>query len=151
MKRKEKLLYVKYVLGWTADENGNVYGKNGKKIGSKNTRGYMKSTIKYKKNYYHIALHQFVWFYLKDEQIVEYLDHINGDKTDNRISNLRSVTFQQNTFNRVGSKGYFYRKRTNRYEAKIVLNYQTIYLGSYKTAEEARNAYLEAKKIYHII
>ena len=75
-------------------------------------------------------------------------DHANHKTLDNRTSNIRIVTPQQNQWNRI-CRGYFFRH--NRYLAYITKNYKTIYLGSYETAKEAHNVYLEAKKIHHKI
>jgi hypothetical protein len=47
------------------------------------------------------------------------------------------------------AKGYT--KRKNKWIAQIKLDYKNIYLGSYNTEEEARQAYLLAKEKYHII
>jgi hypothetical protein len=61
------------------------------------------------------------------------------------------VTHQQNNWNRVNAKGYHMVKNAGRYRAEIRLNAKKIYLGTYKTEQEARNAYLKAKEIYHKI
>ena len=77
------------------------------------------------------------------------VDHINGIKHDNRKANLRIVTSQVNNHNRQSAKGYSWKKNVAKYQAEIMLNNKTIYLGLYNTADEARQAYLAAKKIYH--
>jgi hypothetical protein len=79
------------------------------------------------------------------------LDHINGIRNDNRIENLRSVTRQQNQWNRTTAKGYYWDKVKNKWRAELKLNRKKIYLGMFNTEEEARNAYLAAKQIYHVI
>ena len=79
------------------------------------------------------------------------IDHINGRTNDNCITNLRNVTNQQNCFNQTKAKGYFWRKDIKKWQAKIQLNDKSIHLGLFDLEEDARNAYLEAKKIYHII
>ena len=78
-----------------------------------------------------------------------FIDHINGIKHDNRRSNLRIATTQENNHNRQSAKGYYWDKNRGKYRAQIMLNYKMIYLGLYNTADEARQAYLAAKKIYH--
>ena len=78
------------------------------------------------------------------------IDHRNGIKTDDRISNLRNITNQHNTFN-TNCKGYYYHKPSKKYQAVIYLNGKTIYLGSFDTKEDARKAYLDAKPKYHVI
>ena len=76
------------------------------------------------------------------------VDHINRNKLDNRKSNLRLVNNQENNWNKE-AKGYYWAKHANKWGACIGLNGKTIFLGYYKTEAEARQAYLEAKKIYH--
>lgn len=79
------------------------------------------------------------------------IDHINGVKYDNYLTNLRVVTHQQNQHNHVNAKGYCFCKKTKKYKAQIKLNNKTIYLGLFNTKEEAHNAYLNAKPKYHKI
>ena len=80
-----------------------------------------------------------------------YIDHIDGNPANNNISNLRVVTQQQNMFNRHTAKGYSWNKNANKWQAEIAVNRKSIHLGYFDTKEEARNAYLEAKKKYHIM
>ena len=79
------------------------------------------------------------------------IDHIDGDRLNNNINNLRIVNHQQNCFNRTTAKGYTYNRQTDKYIAYICRDYKTIYLGTYDTEEEAHQAYLQAKIIYHPI
>ena len=79
-------------------------------------------------------------------------DHINHITLDNRTSNLRAVTHQQNTFNRKKpAKGYYGHKTKQKYIVRIMLNNKSIYLGCFRTAKTAHNAYLKAKEKYHKI
>jgi len=77
------------------------------------------------------------------------IDHKNGNKLDNRVENLRITTQQGNQHNRQTAKGYCWNNQAKKYQASIGLNGKPIYLGLYDTEEEARQAYLEAKPIYH--
>lgn len=77
------------------------------------------------------------------------VDHINGDRLDNRKENLRLVTHQENMFNVHKARGY--QKVGNRYKSYISVKNQRIYLGCFVSKEEASNAYLDAKREYHII
>jgi hypothetical protein len=77
-------------------------------------------------------------------------DHISGDSLDNRRCNLRSITNQQNQFNRKTAKGYT-TLPNGKYRAQLQLNNRFVHIGVYDTEQEAHEAYLEAKKIYHRI
>ena len=120
-------------------------------------RGNFKSTINGKTIYIiekqeviiNTDLERDAWF-VHDTcyRLANYKD-INGIKDDNRICNLRSVTNQQNCFNRTNAKGYTWNKRHSKWMSKIKVNSKTINLGYYNTEQEARNAYLAAKEIYH--
>jgi len=137
--------------GFTYDsKTGFIYNRYGKTSKPNKLSGYNEMCITVNKNRFKIQGHQFAWYY-EHGYCANELDHINGVKTDNRICNLRSVTHQQNNWNRVNAKGYTIIKNSNKYRAEIRLNTKKIYLGSYNTEQEARNAYLAAKEIYHKI
>lgn len=76
------------------------------------------------------------------------VDHINGDKLDNRIVNLRLVDKSGNAQN-ARHKGYFLDSRSGKYCAQIKLHGKAKWLGAFSTAEDARAAYLTAKKTLH--
>ena len=76
----------------------------------------------------------------------EEIDHINGDKQDNRIQNLRLCTRAENIMNRGKSKkntsGYKgVRQVGEKWEARIGYKYKLICIGTYKTPQEAAIAY----------
>ena len=79
------------------------------------------------------------------------IDHICGTKPlDNRIENLRVLNSHQNMCNNLHwVKGYYFEKGRNKYRAQITINGKQQNLGFYDTAEEAREAYVNAKKIHH--
>lgn len=138
-------------IGWIADENGQVWSHKGKPVGSVDkTEGYIKLVLTLeKRKHATLRAHRFVFYYLT-KQIPDTIDHINQIRTDNRICNLRSVTNQENSFN-TKAKGYSFNKSLQKYIARIRVNNELIYLGIFDTKEDARQAYLEAKKTYHII
>lgn len=74
-----------------------------------------------------------------------YVDHINGNRLDNRKHNLRICTKQENKMNISIYKGYYYIK--NRWIAKIKQNGKQIHLGSFVYEEEAACARWCAEKI----
>lgn len=74
------------------------------------------------------------------------VDHINGNKLDNRRSNLRICTQSQNLNGRNTNKGYIgvsWDKFRGKWKANIGKDYQKIFLGRFDTAEEAARVYDE--------
>lgn len=82
---------------------------------------------------------------LKTEQV----DHINGDRCDNRRCNLRVVTSRQNNQNRTKHRdgrlvGCRYDERCRRWQARIRIKGKRLYLGLFNTEQQAHEAYLTA-------
>lgn len=84
------------------------------------------------------------------------IDHINGDRIDNRIANLREATPSENLQNQEfprGSNphlGVSWQKSRGKWRADICVNHQQRFLGRFDTQEEARVAYLDAKRALHV-
>lgn len=85
------------------------------------------------------------------------VDHINGDKLDNRIENLRPATSSQNKHNarpRGGNskhKGVYWNSKDKRWRAQASLNGTVKYLGNFKNETDAAQAYNEfAEKYYDL-
>ncbi len=89
------------------------------------------------------------------------VDHINGDTLDNRKSNLRAVTREQNNMNRAANrtrkgqpttspyKGVSWDKRRSKWVSSIGHNYKPIILGYFRFAEDAARAYdVKAKALF---
>jgi len=121
--------------------------KVGEEAGTLLTNGYRAIGINRKIH----RSHKLIYIYHNGE-IADglYVDHIDRVRSNNNIENLRLVTQQENCFN-TGAKGYTLHKPNNKFQARINLNGQKISLGYFDTAEEAKNAYLKAKKELHII
>lgn len=80
------------------------------------------------------------------------IDHINGDRQDNRPSNLREcINGLSNNQNRkeTDCSGVFFDSRRGTYNARIYHNGKLVHLGCYKSSEEARDAYVEYKSAHH--
>ena len=77
------------------------------------------------------------------------IDHMDGNKLNNSLDNLRAVSNQENHHNRSTAKGYYFYKKYQKYMAYITLNNKKTNLGYFNTRWEARQAYLNAIPIYH--
>lgn len=103
-----------------------------------------------------VRVHRLVWAIHHNEWPNKFIDHINRNKIDNRIENLRLATKSQNMQNtdlrkdnKSGVKGVFFRKDINKFAPYIQINGKMKYLGCYNSIEEAKAKRLEAEKLYH--
>lgn len=101
--------------------------------------------------------HRLAWLYTYGEWPAALIDHINGDKTDNRLANLRPATKSENGANRTkhesrntsGYRGVHWDKRSQRWVACIKQNGVGIHIGSFRTPAEASAAHdLRASKVF---
>jgi len=135
--------------------------QNGKRIkagdiaGSVNKRGY--TVIGVDLNL--CRAHRLAWFYMYGKWPDDQIDHINGQRSDNRICNLRDVTNQVNSQNlkqatRVKSStsylGVYKTRKSKPWRAQISVDKKARHIGYYKTPEEANEAYLKAKRMLHV-
>lgn len=112
--------------------------------------GYARITIK-RRSY---LAHRLAWAVYYGEWPTEQIDHINRNRADNRIANLRLATQAQNTQNtplyknnKSGAKGV-YRHAWGKWEAYISVNRKRLYLGVYSTFDEAIQARTRAQATY---
>lgn len=99
-------------------------------------------------------VHRIIWALYYGEWPAKQLDHIDGDTTNNKISNLREVTGQQNQANSKSTKGSSIYKgvhwcnTSKRWVAKLMFNYKNVFTKHCNTEEEAAIAYNEAAKFW---
>lgn len=138
-------------LYWKKDVSRNV--KAGTIAGISRARDLYKILTINKRQY---QAHRIVWLLTYKQHPKEFIDHIDGDKTNNLLSNLREADRTINAQNiRKPSKrsatGYLgVRYRKNGYEASITVANKYVYLGRFKDPEMAHQKYLQAKREMHV-
>lgn len=137
------------VIRWRVDRtcgaNKRVQCRAGTIAGHKTDSGYVLITL----NYCRLYAHRIAWFLTHGRWPTDKLDHINLNRSDNRIENLREATDIQNRSNtkvrsKTGFKGVTKPKHANTFVAQISVNGKTHYLGAFKTPEEAHEVYAKA-------
>lgn len=134
---------------WIAKPNRNI--RVGSLAGTVRKNGYLQ--IRLNKQSY--LAHRLAWLYIYGKFPTMCLDHINGDKQDNRLCNLRTVTVAENRQNqhsaqinsKTGILGVCIFR--GRYRASIYENKRYKWLGDYDSPEEAKRVYNTARKVYY--
>ncbi len=125
--------------------------KAGDAAGSLGGDGYLQISVQSRR----YQAHRLAWLHFHGVWPEDQLDHINRNKTDNRLVNLRDVTQKQNMQNRSkpsnntsGHPGVSWNKRLSKWQAKIEHNRKQIHLGYFSILEEAVAARKAAEKLY---
>lgn len=121
-------------------------------VGSSSVDGYVYTKVDGKR----YLVHRLIWFHVHGKWPDGPVDHINGLRSDNRLSNLRDVSTQVNaqnlrsakSHNRTGLLGVAAKHK--KFYARIAHNGETICLGTFETPQEAHAAYVGAKKVLHV-
>ena len=124
----------------------------GKPMGGRDANGYVILRI----DGIVIKAHRLAWFKVHGTMPCGVIDHINGDKADNRIANLRDVPKRVNALNswrprsdnlRTGLQGV--QKlggRSKQWAARISLNGKRVHLGCFNSPEDAHAHYIAVKR-----
>jgi hypothetical protein len=153
MKRVE-IDYKTFIQYFIYDyENGKIYWKKktrntkvGDEAGSLHRFGYIKICLNGKR----VQASRLAWTLFYGREPKDCIDHIDGDRSNNRICNLREATSQQNNMNakvrshnKLGVRGVY--KKGNRYQPRITKDGIALKLGWYDSIEEASAARREAE------
>lgn len=148
---KELLIYSSETgqFVWAAKRKKHAAGSV---AGSFSSKGYWRiklDSVEY-------AAHRLAWLYVFGFFPAFELDHINQNKTDNRIGNLREASRAQNQANishyrtnTTGARGVTWHKSAKAYQAGIKKHGRSFHLGLFKTVAEASEAYIRASKEIH--
>lgn len=118
----------------------------GQRIGYVGPTGYVMISITRNRIRKRYRAHQLAWLYMTGEWPSQIIDHINGDKTDNRFANLRLANKAQNAMNmrKVGKRGV-YQISNGRWRAVLAKRH----IGYFDTLAEAQAAFDAAAKRVH--
>lgn len=146
---KEYFEYKEGHLFWKKQSSSNI--RIGSKAGNVTPRGYIQVKI-FNKRYY---AHRLVYF-MFNGYFPEEVDHIDGNKGNNRIENLRAATKAQNQHNArkninntSGVKGVTWDKQNKKWKSQCGYNNKNHYLGHFVDLKMAKQAVEQFRKQYH--
>jgi len=139
------------VFTWRGQTTKNSRRIAGQVTGCPDNQGYLKIQIDGKS----FRAHRLAWLYVHGEWPRGHIDHVNGNRSDNRIDNLRDTTREVNLQNQrkavctnksgllgVSSSG-------NRWRASIRIDGIKTHIGVFETPQMAHQAYVQAKRQHH--
>lgn len=138
--------YVRQILQY--DPSSGVFTSNGNRVDKLNkTLGYHRVRVNCNRYY----AHRLAWLYVHGVWPSDEIDHIDGDKSNNRISNLRHATKAENrrnipirSNNTSGVKGVDFCRRTGKWRAFVSIEGKTRHLGYFSKIEDATAARVRA-------
>ena len=135
----EVFTYSDGKLFWKVN-SGNRKNLINKEAGCFNKDGYVVICLKQKSYMAHKLI--YAMFYGVTDVMI---DHIDGNRCNNRIENLRQATYSQNLFNtkiyknnKIGVKGISYVPKISKYVARCQTNGRSKYLGAFDSLNEAQ-------------
>ncbi|WP_447875836.1 HNH endonuclease [Serratia fonticola] len=139
---------------------GKIYWKNsrgGVPAGSEagwidSSSGYLRVSISGKPKYGHVL----AWELFHGHPARGEIDHINGNKIDNRIENLRECSASQNcqnkkirTDNKSGVKGVSWNTARRKWSVRLTVNKKVIFLGFFSSLDDAKKEISKCRDLYH--
>ena len=140
-KRLKKLVIYLPSLGEFICRRSHAGLKIGDVLGNPDKDGYQKFSIDgrtYKS-------HRLAFLYMRGRWPKDQVDHVNGVRDDNRWTNLRECSQDENNSNKLNVP----RRRGNKFIARIQVRGVNLWLGTFDTVEAAQQTIVSAKLIYH--
>ena len=135
---------------WYYDRDTGIIYKDGRPMTSLGKDGYVRMYYKGRVERGHRLA-----YILQGLPIPKQVDHINGNRSDNRWVNLRAASNMENQYNRKPTskqghkKGAYFNKRAGQWYSLIRYRGKRVYLGTFETEDAAHAAYAAASKHYH--
>lgn len=143
---------LKKHLTYNPETGSFTWNKNGKQAGGKNELGYVCLILSRRK----YRCHRLAWFYSFGVWPDGEIDHINRNKSDNRICNLRIIGHSENAQNKIaqsnsksGIKGVFWQRDIRRWKVIVRVSRKTVHNRSFVFLHDAIFDSIEAYKKYH--
>ena len=133
-------------------DTGNITRNTGRKnVGTITKKGYLRIRCNGKS----YMAHRLAWFLFYGRWPNNFIDHINGDKLDNRIANLRDVETSVNNRNKglykknsSGHAGVFWNKNNENWNSQISISGKNKFLGAFDSLADAIKARKLAEEVY---
>lgn len=116
--------------------------KKGETLGYPHKKGYIAISLGNDK----YLAHRLAWFYIHGEWPTDQIDHINMNKTDNRLCNLRVASNAQNQWNTTlcknntsGQRGVRWDKQTSKWRVQVDIEGTHVHLGRFSDQAAAKN------------
>ncbi len=145
---KDLLEYRDGELYWKVSKGP---AKIGSRVGCFDKEGYRVTTINYKNYKIHRLIFMMHYGFFPQE-----VDHINGNKSDNSIENLREATHSLNNCNKIiqknntsGIKGVSWKKDRKKWDVRVAINKKNYRIGYFEDLELATLAAEMAREKYH--
>ena len=135
-------------------ENRGRSGKKGDRAGTITRDGY----VRIRSSGVNMLAHRLAWLFVYGSWPKLCIDHIDGDRSNNRIANLRDVSLGVNQQNRrhampnnktSGLLGVSFQSNRGLWVASIGVNGKRKHLGRFSSPQDAYLAYLTAKRQFH--
>ncbi len=148
-KLKSLVEYVDNTLKWKHTRGRRIAGKE---IGTPHNKGYRQAHV----GGYRYLVHQLVFLYHHGYLTDKVIDHIDGNKLNNSIENLRECTYSENNYNAkkrkdntTGYKNVSWSKSVGKWEVRVSKNNKYLIIGYFDTLENASIAAKKAREDLH--
>ncbi|ANT45312.1 HNH family homing endonuclease [Pectobacterium phage PP16] len=138
------------MVDWQYDRDTGVVSKAGRPMGSVGKDGYVRMHFNGRVERAHRLA-----YILQGLPLPAQVDHINGNRSDNRWANLRGASNMENQYNRKGTskvgrkKGAYYNAAQKQWYSLIRFGGKRVYLGTFKDEDAAHAAYVAAASKHH--